>query len=209
MDNALYISWRPLKGGQFTVSQAMDAATLTDDRSHPARTRDGLAGDGSRRTRAAVSRRRAAAPSPAVPRTALGRPAVLAVAAPTSSFSTPAPLVAVPEALPSAQASGVVAAATAPTVFEPPRFNAAYLANPPPPYPASARRRGIEGEVFINAWVGVGGEARELKLATSSGDTALDTAAMDAVRGWRFVLARRVEQAVEAWVRIPLVFRLN
>lgn len=32
---------------------------------------------------------------------------------------------------------------------------------------------------------------------------------MDAVRGWRFVPARRGEQAVEAWVRIPLVFRLN
>jgi protein TonB len=94
-------------------------------------------------------------------------------------------------------------------VFEPPRFNATYLANPPPPYPASARRRGIEGAVFIDARVGVGGEARELKLATSSGDAALDSAAMDAVRGWRFVPARRGEQAVEAWVRIPLVFRLN
>ncbi|MBL8414250.1 MAG: TonB family protein [Propionivibrio sp.] len=151
----------------------------------------------------------AAAPKPAVPLPAPRRPAVLAVAAPTSSFTTSAPPVAAPEALPSAQASGVVAAATGPAVFEPPRFNAAYLANPPPPYPASARRRGIEGAVFIDARVGVGGEARELKLATSSGDTALDTAAMDAVRGWRFVPARRGEQAVEAWVRIPLVFRLN
>jgi protein TonB len=103
----------------------------------------------------------------------------------------------------------VVAAASAPLIFEPPRFNAAYLANPPPPYPASARRRGIEGSVFIDARIGAGGEARELKLATSSGDAALDSAAMDAVRGWRFVPARRGDQAVEAWVRIPLVFRLN
>lgn len=148
----------------------------------------------------------AAAPPPAVPRSAPRRPAVAAAG---SSFSTPASPVAVPEAVPSAQASGVVAAATKPTVFEPPRFNASYLANLPPPYPASARRRGIEGEVFIDARVGLGGEVRELKLATSSGDTALDTAAMDAVRGWRFVPARRGEQAVEAWVRIPLVFRLN
>lgn len=152
----------------------------------------------------------AAAPTPTVPRPAPRRPAVLAVATASSLSGSAAP-VAVPEATPAAQAPGaaVAAAATAPLAFEPPRFNAAYLANPPPPYPASARRRGIEGAVFIDARIGTGGEARELKLATSSGDDALDSAAMDAVRGWRFVPARRGEQAVEAWVRIPLVFRLN
>lgn len=151
-----------------------------------------------------------AVPTPAVPRLAPRRPAVLAVAA-ASSHSVAAAPVAVPEATPSAQAPGVeaLAAAAAPLAFEPPRFNAAYLANPPPPYPASARRRGIEGAVFIDARIGAGGEARELKLATSSGDTALDLAAIDAVRDWRFVPARRGEHAVEAWVRIPLIFRLN
>ena len=150
-----------------------------------------------------------AAPTPAIPRPAPRQAAMLAVAA-ASSPSIPALPDAVPEATPSAQAPGVaVAAAAAPLMFEPPRFNAAYLANPPPLYPASARRRGIEGAVFIDARIGAGGEARELKLATSSGDDALDSAAMDAVRGWRFVPARRGEQAVEAWVRIPLVFRLN
>lgn len=151
-----------------------------------------------------------AAPTPAIPRPAPRRAAMLAVAA-ASSPSVPALPVAVPEATPSAQAQGVAvaAAAAAPLMFEPPRFNAAYLANPPPPYPTSARRRGIEGAVFIDARIGAGGEAKELKLATSSGDDALDSAAMDAVRGWRFVPARRGEQAVEAWVRIPLVFRLN
>lgn len=151
-----------------------------------------------------------APPTPAIPRPAPRRTAMLAVAA-ASSPSVPALPVALPEATPSAPAPGVAvaAAAAAPLMFEPPRFNAAYLANPPPPYPASARRRGIEGAVFIDARIGAGGEARELKLATSSGDDALDSAAMDAVRGWRFVPARRGEQAVEAWVRIPLVFRLN
>jgi len=151
-----------------------------------------------------------APPTPAIPRPAPRRTAMLAVAA-ASSPSVPALPVALPEATPSAPAPGVAvaAAAAAPLMFEPPRFNAAYLANPPPPYPASARRRGIEGAVFIDARIGAGGEARELKLATSSGDDALDSAAMDAVREWRFVPARRGEQAVEAWVRIPLVFRLN
>jgi len=151
-----------------------------------------------------------AVPTPAALRPAPRRPAVLAVAT-ASSLSGAAAPVAVPEATASTQAQGVAvaAAAAAPLAFEPPRFNAAYLANPPPPYPTSARRRGIEGAVYIDARIGAGGEARELKLATSSGDAALDSAAMDAVRGWRFIPARRGEQAVEAWVRIPLVFRLN
>ena len=100
--------------------------------------------------------------------------------------------------------------ATAPVaVVEPPRYDAAYLANPPPAYPASARRRGIEGTTTVEARVGPGGEAREVKLAASAGDAALDGAALEAVRGWRFVPARRGDLAVEAWVRIPLVFRLN
>ncbi len=151
-----------------------------------------------------------AVPTPAALRPAPRRPAVLAVAT-ASSLSGAAAPVAVPEATASTQAQGVAVAtaAAAPLAFEPPRFNAAYLANPPPPYPTSARRRGIEGAVYIDARIGAGGEARELKLATSSGDAALDSAAMDAVRGWRFIPARRGEQAVEAWVRIPLVFRLN
>lgn len=113
-------------------------------------------------------------------------------------------------ALPAAPVSVAVVAAAAPVaVLAPPRYDAAYLANPPPPYPASARRRGIEGTSTVEARVGPGGDAREVKLAASAGDAVLDQAAIEAVRGWRFIPARRGEEAVEAWVRIPLVFRLD
>lgn len=112
------------------------------------------------------------------------------------------------EAVLSLAALDAPAPAPAP-VLEPPRFNAAYLANPPPPYPASARRRGIEGAVMLEARVGPAGEAREVKIASSAGDAALDEAAVQAVLGWRFEPARRGSRPVEAWVRIPVVFRLN
>ncbi|UCV03248.1 energy transducer TonB [Dechloromonas denitrificans] len=104
--------------------------------------------------------------------------------------------------------AGAVASA-APAPLELPRFDAAYLANQPPAYPPSARRRGSEGTTIVEARVGLAGEARDVKLAVSAGDEALDRAAMEAVRTWRFVPARRGDQLIEASVRIPLVFRLN
>jgi len=147
--------------------------------------------------------------APAAAPRSVQRPAtaVLAVAAP-APVSAPAVAATMPETVAPAAAPAVAVAAPV-AVLELPRYDAAYLANPPPPYPASARRRGIEGTATVEARVGPGGEARELKLAASAGDAALDAAALEAVRGWRFVPARRGEQAVEAWVRIPLVFRLN
>lgn len=147
--------------------------------------------------------------APSRPRTQSPRP-VLATPAP-ASHRAPAPAVPSiePAALPASVVPGVTAAAAPVAVVEPPRYDAAYLANPPPAYPASARRRGIEGTTTVEARVGPGGDAREVKLAASAGDAALDSAALEAVRGWRFVPARRGDLAVEAWVRIPLVFRLN
>lgn len=137
-------------------------------------------------------RQQLAAATP-VPSTSVTTPAVVEETPPPSAPPVPAPT---PAPAPSAP-------------LEPPRYDAAYLANPPPPYPMSARRRGIEGTATVEARIGPEGEAREVRLAVSAGDTALDNAALEAVRHWRFVPARRGSQAVEAWVRIPLVFRLN
>jgi protein TonB len=48
-----------------------------------------------------------------------------------------------------------------------------------------------------------------VSVDTSSGSTALDEAALDAVRKWRFVPAKRGAQPVEAWHLVPIVFRLE
>lgn len=111
----------------------------------------------------------------------------------------------VPIHTPAPSAGGTVAAAP----LELPRFDADYLANPPPAYPPSARRRGIEGTVVVEARVGLRGDAQDVKLVESAGYEALDRAAIEAVRSWRFVPAHRGDQLVEALVRIPLIFRLN
>lgn len=94
-------------------------------------------------------------------------------------------------------------------VLEPPRYNAAYLSNPPPAYPLSARRRGIEGTALIQAEVSPEGLCLRAELKKSSGAEALDQAALEAVRKWRFVPARRGSQAVAAWVEVPITFKLD
>jgi protein TonB len=90
-----------------------------------------------------------------------------------------------------------------------PRFRADYLSNPPPAYPRRARRDGIEGTVTLKVLVTAAGTPGEVKIEVSSGSESLDRAALNAVRAWQFVPARRAEEAVDAWVRVPVVFRLE
>jgi protein TonB len=117
----------------------------------------------------------------------------------------PAPVVA-------AQAGPVIEAParaeTAPVV-EAPRFNAAYLNNPPPVYPLPARRRGIEGRVLVRAEVQADGSCSRAELKKTSGSELLDQAALEAVRKWHFVPAKKGNQAVTAWVEVPITFKLE
>lgn len=99
--------------------------------------------------------------------------------------------------------------AVAEPVVEAPRFNAAYLNNPPPAYPLSARRRGIEGRVMVRAEVQADGTCSRVELKKTSGFDPLDQAALEAVKKWRFVAARRGSQPISAWVEVPITFKLE
>ena len=114
----------------------------------------------------------------------------------------PAPVVA---ALP------VAPIAAAPTVapMVPPRFDASYLDNPAPAYPTMSRRQHEEGRVLLRVLVAADGRAESVEIATSSGFERLDRAALDAVRRWRFVPARRGGDAVAATVNVPIAFALD
>jgi protein TonB len=105
-----------------------------------------------------------------------------------------------------AKAPEHVASVAAPA---PPSFSAAYLRNPAPRYPVAARRAGEQGTVTLKVLVGSDGLPQRLEVAESSGSSRLDTAALDAVRRWRFVPARRGATPIESWVLVPVVFRLE
>ena len=84
-----------------------------------------------------------------------------------------------------------------------------YLKNPPPEYPSVAKRRGYEGTVVLEVFVDREGRVMDLSLFQSSGHNVLDRAAMKAVKGWLFEPARRGQEAVDMWVKVPLTFRLK
>jgi len=147
--------------------------------------------------------RRPVRPSPAPPAT----PIVTAV----SEAAAPAPAFVVPlrpappaaevesEAPPPAPAAPLVAA----------RFDADYLRNPKPLYPAQSRRMGEEGRVILLVRVLADGSAASVQVKTGSGSARLDQAALEAVRQWRFVPARRGDDALDSAVLVPISFALD
>jgi protein TonB len=110
---------------------------------------------------------------------------------------------------PAATASPEQASQTAAVPVTPPIFNAAYLQNPPPGYPEAARRAGEQGTVMLRVRVARDGIVSRVELDRSSGSPHLDAAAREAVKAWRFTPARRGAEAVESWMLVPIVFRLE
>ncbi len=121
----------------------------------------------------------------------------------TTQAPPPAP---VAEAAP-AKAAPVEAPAPAPIVQ--PRFDAAYLNNPPPNYPTLSRRMNEQGKVFLRVHVQPSGLPDQVELKTSSGFPRLDNSAIEAVKHWRFVPAKQGNDAVAAWVVVPVAFNLE
>jgi periplasmic protein TonB len=168
---------------------------------------------------AAVAPEPPAPPPPAKqpPRHAPARARTPPVEAPAPAPLTTAPAVADPAAKDEPPAvAPAPAPAAAPSVavaprepVSPPDFRAAYLRNPPPGYPAAARRNGEEGTVMLRVLVSTDGAPREVVLERSSGSSSLDAAALATVKTWRFTPARRAGEAQEAWVLVPIVFRLE
>jgi periplasmic protein TonB len=91
----------------------------------------------------------------------------------------------------------------------PPNFVAAYLDNPTPEYPRLSRRMKESGTVLLRVRVSPEGRSAQVELNKSSGYDRLDQAAVEAVRKWRFVPAKQGEQAVSAWVLVPINFQLE
>jgi protein TonB len=144
-------------------------------------------------------------PPPSPPRKApLGPPPILTAASTTAaapSFAVaPQPEARPVEAPPAPPAPPVIVAA---------RFDADYLQNPKPVYPAMSRRQGEEGKVVLRVRVSTQGAALSVEVKQSSGFVRLDEAARAAVEKWRFVPARQGSEAVESLVLVPLNFTLD
>ncbi len=78
-----------------------------------------------------------------------------------------------------------------------------------PKYPRQARKMGWEGTTLLRVLVNQKGKTKFIEISRSSGFATLDKAAMKAVKRWRFHPARSGMEAVESWVKIPIVFNLE
>lgn len=164
--------------------------------------------------------------APAATRTEPQRPSPAQRAVQPAQTSQPAPVMAATEAVAapaafavspqplSAPAAAIAAPrpplpAPVPAAVTPARFDADYLRNPPPVYPRAARRYGDQGRVLLKVLVSAQGAASAIRLEASSGHARLDEAAEETVRQWRFLPARRGTEAIDDWVLVPVVFRLD
>jgi periplasmic protein TonB len=78
-----------------------------------------------------------------------------------------------------------------------------------PRYPESARRQGVTGTAMLLFEVLANGTVGEVQVERTAGHPDLDQAAAEAVKKWRFEPARRGNQPVAVWLRMPVRFVLR
>lgn len=102
-------------------------------------------------------------------------------------------------------------ASTPPQVeqFTEANFRANYAHNPKPEYPTIAKSRSWQGKVMLRVKVSAEGLSDAVEVEQSSGHDILDESAVEAVKKWRFIPAKRGETPVASSVIVPIIFSLR
>jgi protein TonB len=114
------------------------------------------------------------------------------------------PQIAVTDAAPEKPTPATEAPAASPMNRAP-----SILAVMPPRYPRSALAQGIEGTSMVFVQIRADGTVTEARIERSSGNEALDAAALDVVRQWTFNPERRNGEAIGSSLRVPIEFSLG
>jgi periplasmic protein TonB len=88
-------------------------------------------------------------------------------------------------------------------------FGVFYLNNFVLDYSLVSRRLGEEGRVLMKVLVSADGSAENVQIEKSSGSERLDNAAINAVKRWRFIPAKKNNEALSAYVIVPVKFSLD
>lgn len=83
------------------------------------------------------------------------------------------------------------------------------LSAPAPVYPESARQSGASGTVLVGLAINETGTVSDAWVESSSGNDALDRAAVQAVLSWQFIPARQNGLPVPVRTRVPVIFGLR
>ncbi|MFH7390911.1 energy transducer TonB [Pseudomonas syringae pv. tagetis] len=127
---------------------------------------------------------------------------------PTPPAPTPAAAPSPPAPPTPAPAPAAPAAPPAPVKESAAVSGLASLGNPPPEYPGLALRRSWEGRVILRIKVLPNGRAGAVEVTKSSGKPVLDEAAVEAVRNWKFIPAKRGDTPIEGFATQTIDFKL-
>ena len=94
-------------------------------------------------------------------------------------------------------------------LYEPPKFGVSYLNNPPPIYPAEAKRKKQHGVVLLKVLVATSGKPEHIEISESAGLQSLDQSALNAVKNWTFIPAKIGQELIAAYVIVPIRFNLE
>ena len=128
------------------------------------------------------------------------------MAKPKEAAPSPAPITPVP---PRPAVAPVAPAQPKTETFTEANYRANYKSNPKPEYPRIARSRGWQGKVLLRVQVTADGHSADVSVLQSSGHELLDDAAIEAVRKWTFIPAKRGNTPVASTVTVPMQFKLN
>ncbi len=78
-----------------------------------------------------------------------------------------------------------------------------------PLYPRVARESGWEGTVIVRTLITTDGVPSQVEIRKSCGHEALDLAAQEAIKTWKFQPAKDGNIPIAKWVDIPIKFDLN
>ena len=76
-------------------------------------------------------------------------------------------------------------------------------------YPELAREAGIEGKIFVRAFINTKGVVTGTKIVKGLPNTGLDEAALNAIKKSRWYPARQRDKKVGVWITIPIDFSLT
>jgi protein TonB len=76
-------------------------------------------------------------------------------------------------------------------------------------YPELAREAGIEGKIFVRAFINTKGIVTATKIVKGLPNTGLDEAALNAIKKSRWYPARQRDKKVGIWLTIPVDFSLT
>ncbi len=82
-----------------------------------------------------------------------------------------------------------------------------YLHRPNPVYPALSKRLREEGTVLLRVNLDTQGSVLDISIEKSSGFQRLDQAAHEAVKQWRFIPAKRGQEAMPSTALVPIEFK--